>query len=113
MIVALLALARLGNESDVELLESQMIVETVLWPLRNQPVVRLSPDGPTRDTNYTVQTRDIALVVATQLRGRAPAELGLKVVPSDETVFAVESLGFESAESRAAAFAAYRAAFPN
>lgn len=112
MIMAMLALGRLGDKTDIELLESQMTVETVLWPLRNQPVVRNLPDGPIRDTNYSVQTRDIALVVATHLRGRPPTDLGLKVELSEETVFAVESLGFESAESRAAAFAAYRAAFP-
>ncbi|MDA1230397.1 MAG: hypothetical protein O2856_06455 [Planctomycetota bacterium] len=108
MILSLLYLADLNSTEDLALIESLLEKETVLWPQRGQIVQKLNPGDPPFDTNYNVQTRDVALVVAAHLRNIAPNDIGMKVRTSDVTLYAVDSIGFNSDETRAKAVAAYR-----
>lgn len=108
MILSLLYLADLKSTEDLALIESLLEKETILWPQRGQIVQKLNPGDPPFDTNYNVQTRDVALVVAAHLRNISPDDIGMKVRPSDVTLYAVDSVGFNSAEARAKAVAAYR-----
>ncbi len=112
MILAILAFAALGDVEDVPKLQELMTNQTVLWPLRNQPAQRRDAEGGLRDTNYSVQTRDLALAVAIYLRGDDFNGFGLDVKPSELTVFAVDSLGFDSEDAREAAFSAYVTQYP-
>lgn len=107
MLVAILSLGVLGNDSDVPLLEELFSVETVLWPAGEPALRQRLPNGESRTSNYSVQTRDAALVVAAHLRRIAPEQLGLNVRPSEITLFAVDTLGFETPESRMMVFAEY------
>jgi hypothetical protein len=77
MILALLCLAKFRNTEDLAVVETLLSNETVLWPQRGRIVKRLVPGGAPADTNYKVQTRDVALVAAAQIRGIARLRLGL------------------------------------
>ncbi len=107
MLGAILSLGVLGNDSDIPLLEELFSVETTLWPAGEPALRQRLPNGESRTSNYTVQTRDAALVVAAHLRGIAPERLGLNIRPSEVTLYAVDTLGFETTESRMMVFAEY------
>jgi hypothetical protein len=108
MIYSLLCLASLNSTDDLPLIESLFENETVLWPQRGQVVRNREPGAPPVDTNYNVQTRDVALAAAAHLHGISPNEVRMKVRESDLTVFAIDSLGFSSNEARVKALAEYR-----
>ncbi|MEZ6033227.1 MAG: hypothetical protein R3C17_09055 [Planctomycetaceae bacterium] len=108
MILALLCLAKFRNTEDLAVVETLLSHETVLWPQRGRIIKRLVPGATPADTNYKVQTRDVALVAAAQIRGIPPIELGIAARPSDVTLFAIDSIGFSSDEARRSALAAYR-----
>jgi len=112
MYYALLCLAALGSADDLPIVESVMNSSVILWPPRGQTVETLLPDKKV-NSRFTVRTGDVALTVAIHLRGRKPRDFGIPVIPSDETVYIVHSLGFENDETREAAFARYRDQFPN
>lgn len=112
MYYALLCLAKLMNQEDLPIIESVFTSETKLWPPRGQTVQILLPDARL-NSSFSVQTRDVALAAAIHLRGRNPAEFGMDVVPSDETVYVVHTMGFEDDETRDKVIAAYRSAFPD
>ena len=111
MILAIVTVAALGDESDVPMLEKLFHVNSVLWPPKGQPAQRVDANGQAQDTNYRVQTCDIALVAALHLRKADFTRFNLKIVRHEQTVFAINSLGFSSDESRQAVITAYRAAF--
>lgn len=105
MILALFTL--LAFETDAEALqrvESLLNEPAVLWPLGGR-VPQTAPAG--RDSAYRVQTRDVALAVACQMRGRSPRAFGMSARTAERLPFDVTSLGFASDERRAAAIAAY------
>ncbi len=108
MIYSLLCLASLNRTEDLQLIESLLEDDTVLWPQRGQVVKNREPGAPPFDTNYKVQTRDVALAAAAHLHGISPSEVRMKVRESDLTLFAVDSLGFNSDEARVKALAEYR-----
>jgi len=108
MIYSLLCLASLNSTDDLPLIESLFENKTVLWPQRGQIVKNQEPGAPPFDTNYNVQTCDVAIAAAAQLRKISPNEVGLKARESDLTVFAIDSLGFSSDEARVKAIAGYR-----
>ena len=108
MILSLLCLAKLKSTEDLLLIESLLENDTILWPERGQGVkVRIVGEPPI-GTNYKVQTRDVALVAAAYLRDIELEEIGHKARTSNVTLFAHDSLGFDTDEARVAAFAAYR-----
>ena len=108
MILSLLCLARLNNTTDLPLIESLLNNETVLWPQRGQIAKNLVPGEAPIETNYQVQTRDVAVVAAAQLRGISPTDIGIAARTSDVTLFAVDSIGFSTDEARSRSLAAYR-----
>ncbi len=108
MIYSLLCLASLNSTDDLPLIESLMENDSVLWPQRGQIVKNQNPGAPTFDTNYKVQTRDVALAAAAHLRRISPNEVGMNIRESDLTVFAMDSLGFSSNEARTKAIAEYK-----
>lgn len=108
MIYSLLCLASLNSTDDLSLIESLFDNKAVLWPQRGQVVQNRNPGAPPFDTNYNVQTRDVALAAAAHLRRISSKEVGLKVRESDLTVFAIDSLGFNSEEARTKAIAEYQ-----
>lgn len=108
MIYSLLCLASLDSVDDLPLIESLFDNQTVLWPQRGQIVQNQDPGAPPFDTNYKVQTRDVALAAAAHLKRISPSEVGMKARDSDLTVFAIDSIGFTSEEARTNAFAVYR-----
>ncbi len=110
MLLAILALGALGDSADIAGIEKLFDVKTVLWPMRGAAAAKLQENGTVRNTDYSVQTCDAALVVAAHLRGIPFKQLGLDVRSSDQTLFVVDSLGFETPAARETAFAAYRAA---
>ena len=108
MMYSLLCLASLNSTDDLPLIESLFEDKTVLWPQRGQVVRNQNPGAVPFDTNYNVQTRDVALASAAHLRRISLNEVGLKSRKSELSVFAIDSLGFSSDESRATAMAAYQ-----
>lgn len=109
MILSLLCLAKLNSTEDLQLIEDLMDNKTVLWPQRGQVVKMRSPDQLPFDTNYKVQTRDVALITAVTLRGLSPEQVGFKDVrESAETLYAIDSIGFSSDEARDKAVTIYR-----
>ena len=108
MIYSLLCLASLNSTDDLPLIESLFEDKTVLWPQRGQIVKNQEPGAPPFDTNYNVQTCDVAIAAAAHLRRISPNEVGMKTRDSDLTVFVIESLGFSSDEARVKALAEYR-----
>jgi hypothetical protein len=108
MILSLLCLGKLKSTEDLPLIETLFYNETTLWPQRGQVVRERVPGEPPVDTNYKVQTRDVALVVAAHLQGMVPNEIGFKSRSSDVTLFAHDSIGFRTDEGRSNALAAYR-----
>ncbi len=109
MAYSLLCIAKFRNADDLKVVEPLLESGTTLWPLANQKNKQL----PTDPTNtYSIQIRDVALVVASYLRQRNPADFGSAAQPSDATVFDFYSLGFEREEDRTAAIAKYRMAYP-
>lgn len=108
MILSLLCLAKLMSTADLPLIETLLDNETILWPQRGQIVKTLVPGEPPVDTNYKVQTRDVALVAAAHLRGISPSEIGNSARTSNATLFAVDSLGFSTDKARSEAIATYR-----
>ena len=117
MYYALLCLAKLNSPEDLPLVESVINSNAVLWPPRGQTVQMMLPGrklpGRLIAGSFSVQTRDVALAVAIHLRGRKPTEFGIPVIPSDETVFVVYSMGFETQEDRDRSLSSYRAEFPD
>jgi hypothetical protein len=112
MILAIVTLGAMGSaEEDLPVIESLLDDTTVLWPIGGRRVFQQRPAQPPRDSNFVVQTRDIALAVACHLRGRNPRQFGMRVRPSEVTLFAVDSMGFESDDVRAGAITAYRSEF--
>ena len=107
MIYSLLCLASLNSTDDLSLIESLFDNNTVLWPQRGQIVQHRNPGIQPFDTNYNIQTRDIALAVASHLHRISPNDVGLKTRESSLTVFAIDSLGFSSEEARISAIAEY------
>jgi len=108
MIYSLLCLASLNSTDDLPLIESLFDNQTVLWPQRGQIVQNQNPGAPPFDTNYNVQTRDVALTAAAHLRRISPSAVGMKVRESDLTVFAIDSIGFTREEARTKAIAEYK-----
>jgi hypothetical protein len=104
---SLMWIAAHGDASDLPLVESLLSADTVLWPPRGQAVTRVLPDRELPST-YTVEIRDVALLVALHLRQIEFEEFGLRPAASEVTVFRLESLGFDSAESRQAALTRYQ-----
>ncbi|HQX53874.1 MAG TPA: hypothetical protein PLR25_28435, partial [Planctomycetaceae bacterium] len=102
--LALLCLAKLDSQQDLSLIESLFADETVLWPRAGQ-VVKIQG----RAAAFTEQTRDVALAVAAYLHGLMPTDIGFSDArTSPTTLFAIDSLGFNSDIARANALAAYR-----
>lgn len=64
MMYSLLCLASLNSTDDLPLIESLFEDKTVLWPQRGQVVRNQNPGAVQFDTNYNVQTRDVALASA-------------------------------------------------
>ncbi|MEJ7590594.1 MAG: hypothetical protein WKF77_03540 [Planctomycetaceae bacterium] len=108
MILSLLCLAKLKSTEDLPLIESLLDNDTILWPQRGQVVKEQVLGEPPVDTNYKVQTRDVALVVAAYLRDLQPEQIGSIARTSNVTLFAHDSLGFHKDEARSEALAAYR-----
>ncbi len=108
MTYSLLCLASLTSVDDLPLIESLFDNQTVLWPQRGQIVQQQDPGAPPFDTNYKVQTRDVALAAAAHLRRISPSEVGMKARDNEITVFSGDSIGFTSEEARTKAFAIYR-----
>lgn len=108
MIYSLLCLASLNSVDDLPLIESLFDNQAVLWPQRGQIVQNQDPGAPPFDTNYNVQTRDVALAAAAHLRRISPTEVGMKARDSDLTVFAIDSIGFASEEARTKAITGYK-----
>lgn len=111
MAYSLLCLAKFRRTEDLRVVEPLLESEAVLWPLANQKNKSLPGSDPT--STYSVQIRDVALVVAASLRQRNPAEFGSSAKPSDATVYDFYSLGFENDSDRNAALTAYRTSFPD
>lgn len=107
---SLLCLASLNDTNSLPLVESLLETPAQLWPPRGQAVQDLLPDREIKST-YAVQTRDVALAVAIHLRGRTPGDFGFDADSSELTVFALESLGFDTDDERLAAIAEYRRQF--
>lgn len=108
MIYSLLCLASLNSTDDLPLIESLFENKTVLWPQRGQVVKNREPGAPPFDTNYNVQTRDVALAAAAHLRRISPSAVGMQARESDLTVFAIDSIGFTREEARTKAIAEYK-----
>ena len=108
MIWSLLCLAKLKSTEDLPLIETLFDNDTILWPQRDQVVKEQAPGEPPVDTNYKVQTRDVALVVAAYLRDIQPADIGSIARTSNDTLFTHDSLGFRTEQARTRALAAYR-----
>ena len=108
MIYSLLCIASLNSTEDLPLIESLFDNKTVLWPQRGQIVKNQDPNEPPYDTNYKVQTRDVALAAAAHLRNIKPEEISMKVRSSELSLYAFDSLGFSSDEARSQALAEYR-----
>jgi len=108
MILSILCLAKLSDPADLPLIEALLDNETILWPQRGQVVKTLISGEAPVDTNYNIQTRDVALIAAAHLRGISTTEIGSMARTSDVTLFAIDSIGFSTDEARSKAFAAYR-----
>ena len=108
MILSILCLAKLNSTADLPLIETLLDNKTILWPQRGQVVKTLISGEPPVDTNYNIQTCDVALIAATHLRGISPTEISGTARTSDLTLFAIDSIGFSTDEARSQAFAAYR-----
>ncbi len=103
--LSLLCLAKLDSQQDLPLIESLFEDTTVLWPRAGQAV-----NNPGRNGAFTEQTRDVALAVAAYLHGIMPTDIGFPDARMSPTsLFAIDSLGFNSDIGRANALAAYRA----
>jgi hypothetical protein len=109
MYYSLLTLAHFQNKDDLKVVEPLLTSTTVLWPVGNRTAQQFSDDFK---STYTVQVRDVALVVSAHLRGRNPVDFGSSARPSPTTVFDVYSLGFDKDDARLAAIKAYQAAYP-
>ena len=111
MILALTAMAALGDLDDLPLLESAFETDVVLWPPRGQTAKRRDQEGQLRDTNFQVQTKDVALAAALHIRGVDFRQFQLDVQPDPLTVFAIDTLVFDNETTRKAAFDSYLRAF--
>lgn len=99
ILYALLTFGRLGNETHIAMLEPFLDDHT---PYTTRPM---------KDDKSQVQVQfcDIALAAMVHLAKQNPKDFGLTAPPSDEFLFTVEYLGFESDELRNAAIAKWRA----
>lgn len=89
---AILTIGRFGDKSDAPLLTPLLANDRLCHTLhRNDQVIR-------------IEIRDVALAILWHLHGEDPRRRGFGMLqPSDRTLFAVYSLGFESDEQREAA----------
>ena len=98
---AVLAVAKVGDESNVEDLKPLLDNETVCQE-RSAMI-----DGARK--RITVQLRDVAIASIIHLQGRKPAEFGmLGVRRHDQTVFHIQTLGFADEKLREKVLAKWR-----
>ena len=111
---SLLCLGALMQTDSLPAVEKVLNDETgsrPIWPPRGKTASELS-SGRDVESTYSVQARDVALIVAIHLRGRRPQEFGIDVMPSELHLFTFDSMGFNNDDARNAAISKYRAAFP-
>lgn len=105
------ALQQTGSLPAVEQVLNDDGASRPIWPPRGKTATELS-SGREVESTYSVQARDVALVVAIHLRGRRPQEFGMDVMSSELHLFTFDSIGFNNDDDRNAAISKYRAAFP-
>ncbi|MCA9064645.1 MAG: hypothetical protein KDA96_16350 [Planctomycetaceae bacterium] len=115
-VLALLYFAVRGDQTALPLIEAAFESDRVVWPDRNGKVARQLSNGLTVDSNYRVKLCDMALVVALKIRRQDPAEFGIQVSYDAEAQripggMDISRMGFESEETRSAAFDRYAAQF--
>lgn len=105
---ACMCLAALGSSQDIALLESRLQSTQVIWPPRGA----VANDGAV-DSRLQVQTRDAALAALVHLRQIPPASVGLKLTPSRDELYRIDTVGAISDEIREARIGEYRAKTAN
>jgi hypothetical protein len=91
---ALFTVAELGTAEQIPKLERLFDDESVLAELQRR-----------EQATFTSQIRDVALVAAIHLIGKNPRDFGFRELrPSKTSLYALNTAGFDSDESRAAAF---------
>jgi hypothetical protein len=94
---AILAVAKLGDESHAQRLEALL-----------DDATRCSAHR-TNNVTFETQIRDVALVAILKLRKQDPKQFGFQRVQEDpNTVVAISSIGFENDDRRQEVFAKYR-----
>lgn len=99
---AAMAVAALGSREDLPVLESLLQDMTVIWP--PAAAVRLDDSSG----SYRVEVRDAILLAAAHLRSISPADLGMAVRRSAETLYRLDTAGFSLEENRQRALQEYR-----
>lgn len=105
---ACMCLAALGSNQDIALLESRLQSSQVIWPPRGA----VANDSAV-DSRLQVQARDAALAALVHLRQIPPASVGLKLEPSRDELYRIDTTGAISDEIREARIGKYRAATAN
>lgn len=101
---ACMCLAALGSQEDIPLLEARLTSTQPIWPPRGA-----AAEGVT-DKRLQVQVRDAALAALLHLQQIPPSSVGLKLVPSWDTLYRIDTVGAVSDDIREERTARYRAA---
>ncbi len=109
---ALMCLAALNSQQDLPLIESLLDAPSPIWPPKNAPSIP-GPDNRQLASTWQVQLGDAALLAALHLRNAIATFPDLKPIPSDVTLYRLDSIGFESEELRKKARTAYKSGFPS
>lgn len=98
---ACMCLAVLGEPADIPMLESQLQSGLVIWPPRGAT-------ADVADSRLQVQLRDAALAAVIHIRKIPPTDVDLKLVPSTDTLYRIDSVGAVSDEIREQRLGKYR-----
>jgi hypothetical protein len=101
---ACMCLAALRSYQDIALLESRLKSSQVIWPPRGA-----AANDAAVDSRLQVQARDAALAALVHLRQIPPASVGLKLTPSVDELYRIDSVGAISDEIREERIGQYRA----